>query len=71
MTFSKPDSKWLVCSSLDKTIKVFDILTGCLIDWIKFQKGPISIDFSLSGEYLATSHVGDKGVYLWSNKSYF
>jgi hypothetical protein len=25
MTFSKPDSKWLVCSSLDKTIKVFDI----------------------------------------------
>jgi U3 small nucleolar RNA-associated protein 21 len=71
MTFSKPDSKWLVCSSLDKTIKVFDILTGCLIDWIKFQKAPVSIDFSLSGEYLATSHVGDKGVYLWSNKSYF
>jgi len=35
--FSKPDSKWLLCSSLDKTIKVFDLLTGSLIDWIKFR----------------------------------
>ena len=32
--FSKPDSKWLIVSSLDKSIKVFDILTSCLIDWI-------------------------------------
>jgi len=32
--FSQPDSKWLLCTSLDKSLKVFDILTGSLIDWI-------------------------------------
>ena len=69
--FSQPDSKWLLCSSLDKTIKVFDILTGSLIDWIQFERAPLSIDFSLSGEFLATSHVGSKAVFLWSNKSFF
>lgn len=69
--FSQPDSKWLLVSSLDKSIKVFDILTGSLIDWIQFEKAPLSIDFSLSGEFLATAHVGSKGVFLWSNKSFF
>ena len=34
LCFSQPDSKWLICSSLDKSMKVFDILTGSMIDWI-------------------------------------
>lgn len=71
LCFSKPDSNWLIVSSLDKTIKVFDILTGSLIDWIQFKRAPLSMDFSLSGEFLATSHVGEKGIHLWSNKSFF
>ena len=69
--FSQPDSKWLICSSLDKSVKVYDILTGTLIDWIRFSRAPLSLDFALSGEFLATSHVGSKAVYLWSNRSYF
>lgn len=68
LCFSEPDSKWLMCSSLDKSIKVFDILTGSLIDWIQFKQAPLSIDFSLSGEFLATSHVGSKAIFLWSNR---
>jgi U3 small nucleolar RNA-associated protein 21 len=71
LCFSQPDSKWLICTSLDKSLKVFDILTGSLIDWIKFKNAPLSIDFSLSGEFLATSHVGSKAIYLWTSKSYF
>lgn len=69
--FSQPDSKWLICSSLDKSIRVWDILTGVLIDWVEFKHAPISIDFSPSGEFLATSHVGSKAVYLWANRNYF
>jgi len=34
LCFSQPDCKWLICSSIDKSIRVFDILTGSLIDWI-------------------------------------
>mmetsp|Transcript_16459 Transcript_16459/g.27936 ORF Transcript_16459/g.27936 Transcript_16459/m.27936 type:complete len:496 (+) Transcript_16459:1240-2727(+) len=71
LCFSQPDSKYLLCSSLDKSIRVLDILTGCLVDWIQFQRAPLSIDFALSGEFLATSHVGSKAVYLWSNKAFF
>ena len=69
--FSQPDSRWLISTSLDKSLKVFDILTGSLIDWIQFKNAPLSIDFSLSGEFLATSHVGSKAIYLWTSKSYF
>ena len=71
LCFSQPDSKWLICSSLDKSLKIFDILTGSMIDWIQFKNAPLSIDFSLSGEYLATTHVGSKAIFLWSNKAFF
>lgn len=69
--FSLPDSKWVICSSLDKCVRVWDILTGSLVDWIQFQKAPLSIDFSPSGEFLATSHVGSKAIFLWSNRAFF
>ncbi len=52
-------------------MRVWDIVTGSLIDWIKFKKAPLSIDFAPSGEYLATSHLDSKAVYLWSNRSHF
>jgi U3 small nucleolar RNA-associated protein 21 len=50
---------------------VWDILTGSLVDWVQFKRAPISLDFAPSGEYLATSHVGSKAVYLWSNRGHF
>jgi len=69
--FSQPDQKWLIASSLDRCIRVWDIVTGALIDWIQFKSAPLSIDFSPSGEYLATSHIGSKAVFLWSNRTFF
>ena len=56
LSFSQPDARWLLASSLDSCIRVWDIITGCLIDWIKFKNAPLSLDFSPSGEFLATSH---------------
>jgi len=56
---------------MDKCVRVWDIVTGSLIDWIKFQNAPLSLDFSPSGEFLATSHIDSKAVYLWSNRTYF
>jgi len=37
LCFSQPDGKWLLVASLDKSIRIFDILTGSLIDWVQFQ----------------------------------
>ena len=69
--FSQPDQKWLLASSMDKSIRVWDIVTGSLIDWFKFKNAPLSIDFAPSGEFLATSHLNSKAVFLWSNRTYF
>lgn len=69
--FSQPDQRWLICSSLDRCIRVWDIVTGLLVDWFRFKNAPLSLDFSPSGEFLATSHVNSKAVFLWSNKTYF
>jgi len=69
--FSQPDQRWLICSSLDRCVRVWDIVTGLLVDWLRFKNAPLSLDFSPSGEFLATSHVNSKAVFLWSNKTYF
>ena len=69
--FSQPDSKWLICSSMDRSIRVWDIITGSLVDWVRFKDAPLSIDFSPSGEFLATSHLNSKAVFLWSNRAFF
>lgn len=64
------DSRWLAACE-EKTIKVWDIPSSRLIEWLKFDIAPLSVAFAPSGEFLATSHEGSLGVYLWMNKSFF
>jgi U3 small nucleolar RNA-associated protein 21 len=70
MAFSA-DSRWLLTSSMDCLIKVWDIPSSKLIDCFKFDKAPTSITFSSTSEFLATTHVNDLGIYLWSNKTLY
>jgi len=58
-------------SANDKSLKVYNLLSGSLIDWISFQSAIKCFDYSPTGEYLATSHVGVNGIFLWTIKSYF
>ena len=64
------DSRWIgVC---DKTgIKVWDIPSARIIDWVTFKNPAVCLDFSLDGRYLATTHEKSYGVFLWLNKSYY
>ena len=55
------DSKWIVTASMDKSVKVWDLLTARLVDWVSFTNVPMAVAFSPVGEYLVTSHVGQKG----------
>ena len=70
MIFSK-DSRWLLTSSLDKTVKVWDVPSGSLIDHLGFSQAVTSLTFSPTAEFLATTHLNDLGIYLWSNKSLY
>jgi len=66
-----PDARWLLSTSLDKTMRIWDIPSGQLIDMIEFDQAIITLAVSPNGDMLATGHTDALGVYLWSNRSMF
>ncbi|KAG4304068.1 hypothetical protein PORY_002591 [Pneumocystis oryctolagi] len=65
------DGRWLISSSLDSTIRTWDLPLGCLIDAFRTPSICTSLDFSPTGDFLATSHIDSFGITLWTNKSQF
>ncbi|KAJ8578842.1 hypothetical protein ON010_g361 [Phytophthora cinnamomi] len=70
MTFSS-DARWLFSSSADASLRVWDIPTGKCVDWLRFHKPVTGLAVSPTGEFLATTHVGHVGIFLWANRSFF
>ncbi|KAG0238082.1 hypothetical protein BGW42_007636 [Actinomortierella wolfii] len=70
MTFS-PDGRWLVSSSLDATIRTWDLPTGHMVDIFKCESIATSVTFSPTGDFLATAHVDNVGIFLWANRMQF
>uniref|UniRef100_A0AAR2KZN0 Small-subunit processome Utp21 domain-containing protein n=1 Tax=Pygocentrus nattereri TaxID=42514 RepID=A0AAR2KZN0_PYGNA len=68
MTFS-PDGRWLIIASMDCTIRTWDLPSGSLVDCFLVDSAAISISFSPTGNFLASSHVDCLGIYLWSNNT--
>lgn len=66
-----PDSRWLLSTSLDKTMRVWDLPSGQLIDTLEFDEAIITLAVSPNGGLLATGHTDVLGVYLWSNRSMY
>merc|ERR1712025_249238 len=65
------DSRWLVSVSMDKTGRVWDLPTGQCVDYMEFDAPATSVDLSPASDMMATSHVGDLGIYLWINKTLY
>ncbi|KTW25647.1 hypothetical protein T552_03507 [Pneumocystis carinii B80] len=65
------DGRWIISSSLDSTIRTWDLPVGCLIDAFRTPSICTSLDFSPTGDFLATTHVDNFGITLWTNKSQF
>ncbi|KAM7362233.1 WD repeat-containing protein 36 [Cochliomyia hominivorax] len=66
-----PDSRWLISASMDATIKVWDIPSSYMIDHFRVEKPCVSLTMSPTGDFLATAHVNNLGIYLWANKMLF
>lgn len=66
-----PDGRTLYTSSLDSTIRVWDVPTNKCVDWLGFQSPPTSLTMSPTGEYLATTHMGKLGICIWNDKSFY
>lgn len=65
------DGRWVVAASSDSIIRVWDLPTGNLIDAMRLQSQCIALDFSNTGEYLATALENSVGVEVWTNKTLF
>ncbi|KAI8614808.1 quinon protein alcohol dehydrogenase-like superfamily [Chytriomyces sp. MP71] len=65
-----PDSRWLVSSGLEGSVKLWDIPSSSLIGSLKVDPAT-SVSFSVDGNYIASSHVNNRGVVLWANTTLF
>lgn len=70
MDFS-PDGRWIVSTSLDGTLRTWDLPTGGCIDGIRLPSVATRVKFSPIGDYLATTHVTGNGISLWTNRAQF
>ena len=66
-----PDARWLLTSSMDSSVRIWDLPTGKCVDWVLFEDAPTGIAPSPTGEFFATSHVDQLGIFLWANKASF
>ncbi|TPX62210.1 hypothetical protein SpCBS45565_g07059 [Spizellomyces sp. 'palustris'] len=70
MCFS-PDGRLLVSSSVDATIRTWDLPTGYMVDLFRVNSVPRSLSFSPTGDFLATAHADHIGIFLWVNRMQF
>ncbi|KAF7457590.1 WD domain, G-beta repeat-containing protein [Cryptosporidium felis] len=63
------DSRWIVVSTADCELYIFDIISSTLLDWVRFKSPAVSCIFDHSDAFLITSHEETKGLLsVWANK---
>ncbi|KAI8149510.1 Utp21 specific WD40 associated putative domain-containing protein [Fennellomyces sp. T-0311] len=70
ITFS-PDGRWIVSASLDTTVRTWDLPSSTMVDIFKVEDVVSSLTFSPTGDFLATAHVDNVGIFLWANRTQF
>ncbi|KAK9293293.1 hypothetical protein L1049_021285 [Liquidambar formosana] len=65
------DGKWILSSSMDGSLRIWDIILGKQIDAINVDVSITGLSLSPNMDVLATTHVDQNGVYLWVNQSMF
>ncbi|KAJ3049083.1 hypothetical protein HK097_009887 [Rhizophlyctis rosea] len=66
-----PDGRWLITSSMDATIRTWDLPTGHMVDVFKVDSVATSISMSPTGDFLATAHADHVGIFTWTNRAQF
>lgn len=66
-----PDGRKIIASSLDNTVRVWDVPTGRCLSWIVFDTPVLSLTMSLSGEYLCVSQLDREGISMYIDKSLY
>ncbi|ERN12564.1 hypothetical protein AMTR_s00025p00209980 [Amborella trichopoda] len=62
------DGKWLLSSSMDGTLRVWDVIRAKQIDAIHVDVAITALSLSPRMDILATTHVDQIGIYTWVNQ---
>uniref|UniRef100_A0A7N1A9E4 WDR36/Utp21 C-terminal domain-containing protein n=1 Tax=Kalanchoe fedtschenkoi TaxID=63787 RepID=A0A7N1A9E4_KALFE len=65
------DGKWLLSSSMDGTLRIWDVILARQIDAIQVDVPITALSMSPNMDVLATTHVDQNGIYLWVNQAMF
>ena len=65
------DGRWALTASADRSLRIYDIPTSRLIDWVRFDRAVTGVAMSPSGDFVCTSHAASVGIYLWANRTHF
>lgn len=66
-----PDGRWIVAADADSYLRVWDLPTGSCVEWVTMQSPITSLTISPRGDFLATSHIDSRGIFLWANQNHF
>ncbi len=61
----------LLISSMDKTLRVWDMQNARCLSWLQFQSPITSIAPSLTEEYLVLTQMHKQGLYMYADRSFF
>lgn len=65
------DAKWVLSAALDGTLRVWDVPSATCLQVMALGVPVTAISLSPGMELLATAHVGQRGISLWSNRLLF
>ncbi|KAK7286622.1 hypothetical protein RJT34_21751 [Clitoria ternatea] len=65
------DGKWLMSSSMDGTLRIWDVILARQIDVIHVDVPITALSLSPNMDILATAVLDQNGIYLWVNKAMF
>lgn len=66
-----PDGRRCLISSLDNTVRVWDVPTGRCLSWMLFDSPVLSLTVSLSGEYLCVAQLDKEGIFMYVDRSLY
>ncbi|KAK4533653.1 hypothetical protein CCYA_CCYA18G4535 [Cyanidiococcus yangmingshanensis] len=68
---SATDGRQILSTSLDGTLRTWDLVAGRCVDVLRMTAAPTSCAMSPKGDFIVTTNVGRIGVYMWLCKAYY